>query len=127
MDEGSTKSDEEYDDLAMQYIQENGYWSDDEDFKDKEILPISGEEPTNEVPSVYKDNGRKSLDHFLRTRSELFSELPCSYSFLPREKNAKRVPCFGNVKLRKRSQSIPAFGKHGSVTEDPILSGTPLR
>lgn len=50
MDEGSTKSDEEYDDLAMQYIQENGYWSDDDEFKDKEILPISGEEPTNGVP-----------------------------------------------------------------------------
>uniref|UniRef100_A0A0D3FC53 Uncharacterized protein n=2 Tax=Oryza barthii TaxID=65489 RepID=A0A0D3FC53_9ORYZ len=30
VDEHSTKSDEEYDDLAMQDVMENGYWSDDE-------------------------------------------------------------------------------------------------
>ena len=30
VDEESTKSDEEYDDLAMQDIQENGYFTDDE-------------------------------------------------------------------------------------------------
>ena len=30
VDEESTKSDEEYDDLAMQNIQENGYFTDDE-------------------------------------------------------------------------------------------------
>ncbi|KAI8524104.1 hypothetical protein RHMOL_Rhmol13G0123600 [Rhododendron molle] len=125
VDEGSTQSDEEYDDLAMQDFQENGYWCDDEEFKDKEVVPTSGEEPTYEVPSIFKDNHRKSLDHFLRTKGKLLSELPCSYSFLARENNEKRVPC--NVKLRKRSQSIPAFGKHGSVTKDAILSGTPRR
>lgn len=111
VDEGSTESDEEYDDLAMQDIQENGYWCDDEEFKYKEVVPTSGE----------------SHDHFARTKGKLLSELPCSYSFLAREKNEKRVQCFGNVKLRKHSQSIPAFEKHGSVTKDAILSGTPQR
>ena len=43
VDEESTKSYEEYDDLAMQDIQENGYWSnDDEEFKDKVVIISRG-------------------------------------------------------------------------------------
>ncbi|KAE9445864.1 hypothetical protein C3L33_22218, partial [Rhododendron williamsianum] len=115
VDEESTKSDEEYDDLAMQDIQENGYLSDDDEFKDK-VVPMSGKEPTSDVLGVPGDKDGLNLDVFSRTKSEPFSELPCSYSSVPRDKkNEKRVPSSGgNVKLRKRSQSIPAFGKRGS-------------
>ncbi|KAL6967186.1 hypothetical protein U1Q18_032988 [Sarracenia purpurea var. burkii] len=130
VDEESTKSDEEYDDLVMQDIQENGYWSDDdEEFKDKVVVPISGEEPTDGVLSViHGDKDRQTLGHFLRTKSATLSELPCSYSYLlSREKNEKRVQLSGNVKMRRRSHSIPAFGKHGSATKGAIPSGGPQR
>ncbi|KAI8573599.1 hypothetical protein RHMOL_Rhmol01G0289700 [Rhododendron molle] len=128
VDEESTKSDEEYDDLAMQDIQGNGYWSDDDEFKDK-VVPMSGKDPTSDVLGVPGDKDGLNLDVFSRTKSEPFSELPRSYSTVPRDKkNEKRVPSSGgNVKLRKRSQSIPAFGKRGSVMKGSILSGTPKR
>ncbi|KAK9289452.1 hypothetical protein L1049_007607 [Liquidambar formosana] len=38
VDEESTKSDEEYNDLAMQDVQENGYCSDDDESKDELVL-----------------------------------------------------------------------------------------
>ncbi|KAA8544100.1 hypothetical protein F0562_022112 [Nyssa sinensis] len=117
VDEESTKSDDEYDDLAMQDVQENGYWSDDdEEFKDK-IAPIYGDQSTHGVTNVSGDH-RPNLDSLSRTKSESQSV---------REKNEKRVPFSGNVKFRKRSHSIPAFGKHRSVINGPILSGAPLR
>ena len=122
MDEESTKSDEEYDDLAMQDIQENGCWSDDDEFKDK-VVPISGEEPTSNVP--YKD--KQDPDCFLRTKIEPLPELQCSYSSLLKEKNEKIISSSGSHRLRRRSHSIPAFGKHGSLTKGPILSGAPQR
>ncbi|GMP98821.1 hypothetical protein CsSME_00046559 [Camellia sinensis var. sinensis] len=122
VDEESTKSDEEYDDLAMQDIQESGYRSDDEDeeFKDK-IVPISGEVPTLELPGIRGDKDRQNLNH-MRTRSEPFSDLPPSYSHRLREKNENRVPSSGNVKMRRRSHSIPSSGKRGGVTKGQILS-----
>lgn len=114
VDEESTKSDEEYDDLAMQDVQENGY---DEESKDK-VLPISGSRAGLLKGEKYMQN----LDRFLRTRSEI-----CSYSNLLVEKGGRRLSSPGNVKMRKRSLSIPAIGKHGSVVGDPILSGAPQR
>ncbi|KAI7990723.1 hypothetical protein LOK49_LG12G01805 [Camellia lanceoleosa] len=122
VDEESTKSDEEYDDLAMQDIQESGYRSDDEDegFKDK-VVPISGEVPTLELPGSRGDKDRQNLDH-MRTRSEPFSDLPPSYSHRLREKNENRVLSSGNVKMRRRSHSIPSSGKRGGVTKGQILS-----
>ncbi|XP_028066811.1 P-loop NTPase domain-containing protein LPA1 homolog 2-like isoform X2 [Camellia sinensis] len=122
VDEESTKSDEEYDDLAMQDIQESGYRSDDEDeeFKDK-VVPISGEVPTLELPGIRGDKDRQNLDH-MRTRSEPFSDLPPSYSHRLREKNENRVPSSGNVKMRRRSHSIPSSGKRGGVSKGQILS-----
>ncbi|XP_040994887.1 P-loop NTPase domain-containing protein LPA1 homolog 1-like [Juglans microcarpa x Juglans regia] len=105
VDEESTKSDEEYEDLAMQDMQENGYWSDnDEGAKDK-LAPVS------------KD---QNLELYHRTKSEPLSEL-CSYSLLV-EKNESRMPS-GNLKMRTRSLSIPAHRKHGSFMGGPILSG----
>lgn len=125
VDEESTKSDEEYDDLAMQDIPDNGYLSDDEEFKDK-VVPMPGKEPTSDALGVPGDKDRLNLDPLSKTKSEPLSELPFSYASILRDKkNGKRVPSSGNVKLRKRSHSIPAFGKRGSPTKGPILSGAP--
>lgn len=123
VDEESTKSDEEYEDLAMQDVQGNGYWSVDDAMEGKHnIFPVS------EDPSANKDldKYRQNLDLFLRTRSESFSEPLCSYTSFITEKNEMRMPCSGNVKIRKRrSLSIPALGRHGSEIRGPILSGAP--
>ncbi|XWS74324.1 hypothetical protein CRYUN_Cryun02cG0205100 [Craigia yunnanensis] len=109
VDEGSTKSDEEYDDLAMQDVQENGYWSDDEDDpepRDK-VVTVSGDQATRTRGDKYN----KNLDLFLRSRGEQFSEPLYSYSSLLMEKNERGLAPLGNVKTRKRSLSIPALGK----------------
>ncbi|KAM7259045.1 hypothetical protein ACFE04_014786 [Oxalis oulophora] len=117
VDEESTKTDEEYDDLAMADIQDHGYWTDDEEESDK-LTPVSGDISTR------GENHGRNLDRFLRTRSERFSEPLCSYSSLLMEKT-ERKGSGGNVKARRRSLSIPALGKHGSAISDPILSGAP--
>ncbi|KAL2507061.1 P-loop NTPase domain-containing protein LPA1-like protein 2 [Forsythia ovata] len=111
VDEESTKSDEEYDDLAMQDITESGYLSDDDEFNYKMEFNNAGV-PVSEDQSAKKDNhganyGR-NLDIFTRTKSQPISELP-ALDF------ARRVPLCCNMKLRKRSQSIPPSGKHASL------------
>ncbi|KAG4988986.1 hypothetical protein JHK84_031548 [Glycine max] len=116
VDEESTKSDEEYDDLAMQDVLETGYWSDDEEYRIR-VDGVSGELGTK-MHGGYKY--RRNLDIFLRSRSELAEPL-CSYSSLLVEKNERKS------KLRTRSLSIPALGKHRSAVNDPILSGAPQR
>lgn len=123
VDEESTKSDEEYDDLAMQDVQENGYWSDDDEESKDKLLPISGHQSS----PLKGDKYRQNLDRFLRIRHEPPAEPLCSYSSLHVEKGERRKLNSGNVKMRKRSLSIPAIGKHGSVVGDPILSGAPQR
>jgi hypothetical protein len=115
VDEESTKSDEEYDDLAMQDVPENGYWSDDD------------EEFKNEVAIDDGNKYRQNLDLFLRTRSEPVPESFCSYSSLLKEKVERRLPPSGKARLRKRSLSISALGKGSSAVQDPIPSGTPQR
>ncbi|KAK9280509.1 hypothetical protein L1049_014201 [Liquidambar formosana] len=108
VDEEYTKSDEEYDDLAMQDVQETGYWSDDDEEAKDKLVPVPEEHGLN---NMRRDKYRKNLDRFLRTRSEPLSEPPCSYFSLLMEKNERRMPPSGNVKMRKRSLSIPALGK----------------
>ncbi|KAF5744735.1 hypothetical protein HS088_TW07G00314 [Tripterygium wilfordii] len=111
VDEESTKSDEEYDDLAMQDIQENGYWSDDDDDESRDrVIPISGNQSFQKKEDKYCQN----LELFLRTRSKESEQL-CSYSSLLLDNGVRRVPPFGDVKIRKRSLSI----------NGPILSGAP--
>lgn len=121
VDEESTKSDEEYDDLAMEDEHEKGYWSgDDEEFKDK-VASLSEGLSTNASVDKYGRN----LDLFERTRTEYASETLCSYSSLLAEKKERRMPS-SNMKMRRRSLSIPAaLRKHGSFRNDPILSGAP--
>ncbi|KAK3205938.1 hypothetical protein Dsin_019984 [Dipteronia sinensis] len=123
VDEESTKSDEEYDDLAMQDMQENGYWSDkDDDSKDK-IDPVSGVKSSHLKGDKYNQN----LDRFLKTQTEKFPEPFCSYPSPAMDKNGRRLLSSGSIRIRKRSQSIPALRKHGEIVNDPILSGGPQR
>ncbi|XP_065865839.1 P-loop NTPase domain-containing protein LPA1 homolog 1 [Euphorbia lathyris] len=122
VDEESTKSDEEYDDLAMLDVQENGYWSDDDESKDR-VPPI-----LRGLSSPLKgDKYMKNLDRFLRTRSEPLGDPLCTYLNPIVEKGERRISNSSNAKMRKRSLSIPAIGKHGSVVSDPISSGAPER
>lgn len=102
----------------MQDVQENGYWSDDEEAKDK-IAPVSG----NQTTWKQGDKCRPNLDPSFRAKSEPVSEALCSYSSLLAEKSEKKLPSSGRVKARRRSLSIPSMGKHGSLINDPILSG----
>ncbi|XP_042511380.1 P-loop NTPase domain-containing protein LPA1 homolog 2-like [Macadamia integrifolia] len=127
VDEESTKSDEEYDDLAMQDEQETGYWSDNDEESKTKRVPISGDPDTNSVENLKGDKYRENLDLFLRKSSEPMSEPLWSYSALLLDKNQKRMPAGENVRMRKRSLSIPALGKHGSLLNGLILSGAPQR
>ncbi|XP_043698878.1 P-loop NTPase domain-containing protein LPA1 homolog 2-like isoform X2 [Telopea speciosissima] len=127
VDEESTKSDEEYDDLAMLDGQETGYWCDDDEESKAKIVPISSDPDTNSIENLKEDKYKENLDLFLRTSKEPLSEPLCSYSALM-EKNQKKMPAGGNTRrMRKRSLSIPALGKHGSLGKGPILSGAPQR
>ena len=72
VDEHSTKSDEEYEDLAMR---ESGYWSDDEQqtLTKKPPTPVKGHD---------EDGGMKksdNLDPLLEVRNEGGAEMPCAY------------------------------------------------
>ncbi|XP_062082211.1 P-loop NTPase domain-containing protein LPA1 homolog 1-like isoform X1 [Humulus lupulus] len=121
VDEESTKSDEEYDDLAMQDMLENGYWSEDEEeAKDKIVVHVSGD------PLLRRQQrDSRNMDQFQRTRSDPLSEPLCSYSSLLRQRNESRMSSSASGKTRKRSLSIPALGKHGSVISGALLTGAP--
>ena len=85
-------------------VQENGYWSDDDDEAKDKVVPVSSEQSMGKQGDKYRQN----LELFLRTKSEPLSEL-CPYSLFM-GKNERKMPS-GNVKMRKRSLSIPAFRK----------------
>ncbi|XP_054812500.1 P-loop NTPase domain-containing protein LPA1 homolog 1-like isoform X2 [Prosopis cineraria] len=118
VDEESTKSDEEYDDLAMQDTVKNGYWSGDDDESKGKLG--RGDHRTN-VPEN-EDGQNHGL--YLRTRSEPVPGPLCSYASVFMENSESRLHP-SKVKLRKRSLSIPALKKNGAAIIDPILSGSP--
>ncbi|RDX67988.1 P-loop NTPase domain-containing protein LPA1-like 1, partial [Mucuna pruriens] len=122
VDEESTKSDEEYDDLAMQDVLENGYWSDDDNEMRSKLAGVPEDVVTKPQGIKYRQN----LDLFLRTRSEPVSDALCSYSTLLMEKGERRLPTSAKARFRKRSLSIPALRKDSSAIQGPILSGAPL-
>lgn len=124
VDEESTKSDEEYDDLAMRDGLETGYWSDDEE-ELKKLTSVCEDLSTTNSMNL-SGSGDKYLDNlnlFLKTTREPL----WSYSSLMSEKNQRLMPVSANTRMRKRSLSIPAMGKHGSLVNGPILSGAPQR
>ncbi|OVA18030.1 hypothetical protein BVC80_1835g439 [Macleaya cordata] len=129
VDEESTKSDEEYDDLAMRDGQENGYWSDDEG-EFKKVVPVFGDDPSiiYNGGNLSGEKYRENLNLFLKNSSDRLSEPLCSYSSMLLEKNHESITlASSNVRMRRRSLSIPAMGKRGSLVNGPILSGAPHR
>ncbi|RWR83484.1 P-loop NTPase domain-containing protein LPA1 1 [Cinnamomum micranthum f. kanehirae] len=130
VDEQSTKSDEEYDDLAMRDGQEDGYWSDDEDESVKHLLRSS--------PDDRRDNHWQNLDLFPKINDELenLSKPLRSYSSLLTERTQRGMsPSNGRIQKHSFSEpqfyglsrSIPAMGKHDPLYNGPILSGAPQR
>ncbi|KAH6827974.1 P-loop containing nucleoside triphosphate hydrolases superfamily protein [Perilla frutescens var. hirtella] len=122
VDEESTKSDEEYDDLAMQDTPHNGCMSDDdEEFfipKLKAKFSVSGD--LSNKKGFHGDKYQQNLDLFLRMKHEpLLDSLLCPFSSPSKDKTEMRAPP-GSCKLTRRSLSIPSFVKHGSLVNDPI-------
>ncbi|ESQ37507.1 hypothetical protein EUTSA_v10002416mg [Eutrema salsugineum] len=115
VDEESTKSDEEYDDLAME---DKSYWTDHEEEEESRDT-ISMVSETNHKEATTKPNKDdkylQNLDLFLRTANQPLTEsleLTCEY------RNRMVVAASDKAKMRKRSLSIPAVGKHGSIIDD---------
>lgn len=82
VDEHSTKSDEEYEDLAMRDVMENGDWSDDDQAVGKtknspalESIHGSGAAEDDGIKSRYHHN----LDLFLKMSKEVAgTRMPCA-------------------------------------------------
>ncbi|KVI09323.1 hypothetical protein Ccrd_012295 [Cynara cardunculus var. scolymus] len=115
VDEESTKSDEEYDDLAMQDIQENGYFTDDEFDPNHNNLLSLGQHDT--VANHHGDKYNRNLDRFLRAKSE---PGPDSVQPNPGMIKERRLLSSGSFKVKRRSHSISSFGKDGPLS--PTLS-----
>ncbi|KAE8722791.1 P-loop NTPase domain-containing protein LPA1-like protein 1 [Hibiscus syriacus] len=98
VDEGSTKSDEEYNDLALQDVM-NGYFPDDEEDHD---VAISRDESTSDK--------YKNLDLFLRSIRKQFSEPLCSHPSLLTEKMEKGVVPFGSLKCENGASVFRPWG-----------------
>lgn len=115
MDE-STKSDEEYDDLAMEDAPDDGYMSDDDrEFFKLELngrFSISGDLSSRKC--LHGDKYKRNLDLFLRMRHEpLLHSLMSPFASPSKDKNERRPTSPGMRKLTRRSLSIPSFVKHG--------------
>lgn len=106
VDEESTKSDEEYDDLAMLDIHD-GYMTDDD-----EALCYAMDSPGMSCVPKHEPDGHgmkhpKKLELFRRSKSESLSGTPTnSTGNSPRDKSERRTPRSGNSRFRKRSQSM---------------------
>lgn len=109
MDEESTKSDEEYDDLAME---DKSYWTDNEEDETRDTVSMVSENNKD-------DKYMKNLDLFLKTASQPLTE---SLELTSEFRNRIVVADSDKAKMRKRSLSIPAVGKHGSIIDDQILA-----
>uniref|UniRef100_A0A7N0VBY7 Uncharacterized protein n=1 Tax=Kalanchoe fedtschenkoi TaxID=63787 RepID=A0A7N0VBY7_KALFE len=116
VDEESTKSDEEYDDLAMQDLQENEYPADidnDEEGQEDNWDPIPDEK--------YKQN----LEQFIKSAEDLLpDDTPSTSNHVHSLQNGTKVASStSHVRTRKQSQSIPAFREHGTAFNSLIISG----
>ncbi|CAH2065384.1 unnamed protein product [Thlaspi arvense] len=115
VDEESTKSDEEYDDLAMQ---DNSYWTDNEEEESRDTISMVSENNHKEATTkpIKDDKYMQNLDLFLRTANQPLTE---SIELTSEYKNRMVAAVSDKAKMRKRSLSIPAaVGKHGSIIDD---------
>ncbi|KZV39916.1 hypothetical protein F511_22743 [Dorcoceras hygrometricum] len=117
VDEGSTKSDEEYDDLALEDFSESGYAPDD----DKEFS--SKIESNKMVSAALREQTDENDSHDLfETKMEPLSQ-SMKHAALPSpftDNTERRIPPYMNHRFRKRSLSIPSFRKRGA----PVSSTT---
>ncbi|KAJ8432132.1 hypothetical protein Cgig2_014293 [Carnegiea gigantea] len=122
VDECSIKSDEEYDDLAMQDDQENGYaYDDDEESGARPILSSSSLSEFLHSNSKRADIYPPTLDMFLRTQSDPFREQNGQLCSPLVEKGDKKMPRSVHLRTFKRSLSIPVTrrDKHPNDPTDP--------
>lgn len=114
VDEESTKSDEEYDDLAME---DKSYWTDKEEEEEtRDTISMASENNHKEAttkPKKEDDKYIQNLDLFLKTANQSLTE--------SEYRNRMLIAASDKAKMRKRSLSIPAVGKHGSIIDDHIL------
>ncbi|WZY75396.1 hypothetical protein YC2023_021780 [Brassica napus] len=113
VDEESTKSDEEYDDLAME---DKSYWTDNEE-ESRDTVAVMSEKKHKLMTK--DDKYVQNLDLFLRTAAnkQLVEPLElCASLFTCENGNTRRLS--GKEKMKKRSLSISALGKRGSVYAD---------
>ncbi|XP_010503159.1 PREDICTED: P-loop NTPase domain-containing protein LPA1 homolog 2 [Camelina sativa] len=117
VDEESTKSDEEYDDLAME---DKSYWTDNEEEESRDTISMVSENNHNEATKPSKDDKySQNLDLFLRTANKPLTE---SLELTSEYGNRMGVPTSDKAKTRKRSLSIPALRKHCSTIDDQVLA-----
>ncbi|XP_051142883.1 P-loop NTPase domain-containing protein LPA1 homolog 2-like [Andrographis paniculata] len=119
VDEESTKSDEEYDDLAMEDISNSGYISDDDDNQrdsagSDDASLISVDEQSKSVHGEKKH--RKNLDVLKRTKSVPLSKSLMHTVMHPglRDKTERRLP-----RMKKRSLSTPRIRDNQLPTVAP--------
>ncbi|ONK63776.1 uncharacterized protein A4U43_C07F18810 [Asparagus officinalis] len=121
VDEDSTKSDEEYDDLAMRDGQECGGWSDDEVelAKDRKLTLEKGTTVNNsKVTARNSEKYRQNLDLFLKL-SQGLGEASRAYSLFPdRKENSS------DARARTRSLSdYSLFHSQLQVETGPLFRG----
>ena len=133
VDEDSTKSDEEYDDLAMRDGQENGYWSDNEEEMAKEKKLTFENGPTENNSTVSAEDAekyRQNLDLFLKL-IQRFAESPCTHSLVPEKKEgsadvrARTRSLSDYSRLHSQSQHILSSGEAGLMFRGPMVSAAP--
>ncbi|EHA8588234.1 hypothetical protein COCNU_scaffold004486G000020 [Cocos nucifera] len=78
VDEELTKSDEEFDDLAIRHVQENGYWSDDEKEPDDVHKPTAENKPTETCSEMIAGNDLRCMEARRKTYSQCDSLRSCS-------------------------------------------------
>lgn len=75
MDEESTKSDEEYDDLAME---DKSYWTDNEEEESRDTISMVSENNYKEATRPNKDDKYiQNLDIFLKIPNQPLTEFGC--------------------------------------------------
>ncbi|KAJ8470501.1 hypothetical protein OPV22_024844 [Ensete ventricosum] len=108
VDEDSTKSDEEYEDLAMRDDLGNGYWSNDDESANTKKAADDGS-PTDEGDGSTAEKYRHNLELLLKM-SEGTVEPPFTYALLhgQSETNTGTGGRRRSLRFRDRAQSIPA-------------------
>lgn len=122
VDEGSSKSDEEFDDLAIEE-ENDGYLTDNEEMSNKVECDVNNlhdleKQPTKAAIQHHGDKNKQNPDLISRTKSETTwqSSLLRSYTSL-KERSDRKTP----FPRKKRSMSIPPFSEHASLENCDLL------